>query len=97
MESMEARKVAIISGLYANTNLDGKDSPRQKMINDMEESFKQAIAELYDPTPDVDLSDNPFFEAMNVPGADIDWEKYSEENPQVDPTNLYDDLDIDQE
>lgn len=92
----------MISGLYANTNLDGKDSPRQKMIQEMEENFRTAIAELYDPTPDIDLTENPFFEPMNVPGGDIDWEKYAEENP--DPKkpgigklpNNFDDLDIDQ-
>lgn len=96
---MEARKLAIISGIYANTNLDGKASPRQKMIQDMEDSFKEAIAELYDPAPEVTLEGNPFFDAMNVPGADIDWEKYSEENPPINtPTkkNQFEDLDIDQ-
>lgn len=74
----------MITGLYANTNLDDGKDTRQTIINNMEENFKAAIENLYSPQEDVDLKDNPFFEAMNVPGSNIDWSVVEEGNPSID-------------
>lgn len=71
---MEARKLSIISGLYANSNLDDDKGTRQKIISDMEDNFRDAIKSLYEPVDEDVLADNPFFKAMNVPGGDMEWE-----------------------
>lgn len=68
VESMEARKLAMISGLYSNTNLDDDKGTRTKIIKELEEQFSEAIAELYEPSekkPDP-LEDNPFFAGLNA-------------------------------
>lgn len=75
---MEARKLAMISGLYANTNLDDGKGTRAKIIGELEEQFAEAIAELYEPTPDEPLKGNPFFEAMNVPGSELTDEQIAQ-------------------
>lgn len=97
---MEARKLAMISGLYANTNLDDGKNTRSKMINEIEEKFQDAIIELYEPQEKIDpIKDNPFFDAMNVPGSDIDWKEYAKHNPAKDRpgiAQIHIDDDIDQ-
>lgn len=100
MESMEARKLAIITGLYANTNYDDGKQTRTRAIHDMEDNFREAIISLYDPeTKEEDLDKDPFFEAIDIPGGDIDWEEYAKNNPSIkDPpmAELVPDDDIDQ-
>lgn len=67
VEAMEARKLAMISGLYANTNLDEKEGQRAKIIQDLEAKFSESVAELYEPSENQpDPFDNPLFKAMNV-------------------------------
>jgi hypothetical protein len=98
VESMESRKNAMISGLYGNSNLDDNKGTRQRIISDMENNFREAIAELYEPTAHLNLKDDPFFKAMHVPGEDIDWEKYAEDNPNPikQQVNPLDDIEVDQ-
>lgn len=87
---MEARKLAIISGLYANTNLDSKENSRAKAIKEIEDNFRQAIVELYNPSDkEENIKDNPFFEAIEVPGGDIDWTKA----PKANFTDMDEDID----
>lgn len=74
----------MITGLYANTNLDDGKDTRQTIISNMEENFRAAIESLYDPKEEKDLKDNPFFDAMNVPGSDIDWSEIEEGKPSID-------------
>lgn len=91
----------MISGLYANTNLDEKEGARQEAIQDIETRFAEAVAELYEPTEVEDGPDpikgNPFFEAMKIPGADLSenqLEAYSKRitgQPWI-PTDLSEDL-----
>lgn len=98
MESMEARKLAIISGLYSNSNLDDGKNTRQKMIGEIEENFREAIIRLYDPLEETDqIKDNPFFDAINVPGGDIDWEEFARTKSQIPEIALVQpDEDLDQ-
>lgn len=84
VDVMEARKLAMISGLYANTNLDDDKGTRSKIIGELEDQFAEAIANLYDPQPEVELKGNPFFDAMNVPGSELSDEEiasYGGANP----------------
>lgn len=95
---MEARKIAMITGFYANTNYDDTKGTRSKAIGQLEEQFSEAIAELYEPTVKIDETiDNPFFEAIKVPGEEIDKSPYARgrkyDNQPWIPTDLDEDID----
>lgn len=67
VEMMEARKLSMISGLYANTNLDEKEGARAKVIKDLEEKFAEAVAELYEPSASKpDPFEENFFKGMII-------------------------------
>lgn len=96
--AMEARKLAMISGLYGNSNLDGEGSPRAKMITEIDAQFAEAIANLYDPPTEKedDPLDTPFFKAMAVSGdltaKEVEsYEKTKRGMPWI-PTDLEEDL-----
>lgn len=66
----------LISSFYANTNYDNPEVDREKIIKDVESQFAGLIHGLYEPAikagPDMtDIKADPFFNAMNVPGAHL--------------------------
>lgn len=73
-----------ISGVFANTNLDpqkeGQESPRQKVLKDIQETYQKAVKIIYNQYSEKDSSeidwDDPFFKAMKVPS-----------NPYYKPTS----------
>lgn len=96
---MEARKLAMITGFYSNSNYDDDKGTRNKAISQLEDQFKEAIAELYEPTIKEEkdpIKGNPFFDAMNVPGEEIDQNPYAKGRKYTGqpwiPTDLEEDI-----
>ena len=40
MEALERRKLAVITGIVANTNMDGEDEKKSKLLEDLEETYR---------------------------------------------------------
>lgn len=81
----------MISGLWANTNLDDGKQTRQKALRDIEENYQTSLNLIYS-TEDKELDYeeiDPLFAAMNLD----DVESTSESLPT---TTTNDDLGIDQ-
>lgn len=94
---MENRKLAMIAGLYANTNLDGEKGQRQKIIGELEDAFAEAIANVYDPPDDEsDPFENEFFKSMKVESGitanEVAAQEKAARNQPWIPTNLEEDL-----
>jgi len=73
VERLTDVKNAMVAGLWANSNLDDGKNTRQKMLQDIEETFSSALHEIYTgrtPEVDVDLKNDPFFAAMKIPGEE---------------------------
>lgn len=69
VEELEERKLAITAALYANSNWDDKDSPRDQVIEGLEESTQDAIAKVYGMVPTIEEEfeidpNDPFWSAM---------------------------------
>lgn len=64
---------AIIAGLWANTNLDEKQGARQQALEEIQSNYDDTIEEIYTGMrrEDIDLSTDPFFAAMKVPGDEL--------------------------
>jgi basic membrane lipoprotein Med (substrate-binding protein (PBP1-ABC) superfamily) len=55
IDELRARRVAHIGALYANTNLDGQESPRAQIVSDVENAYEELIANTWNGTiPGVD-------------------------------------------
>ena len=65
----EARDVknAMISGLWSNSNYDDNKNTRKKAIQDIEESYQNAVNIIYNGEEAYEINlDQPFFKAMNL-------------------------------
>ncbi len=87
-------KNAMISGLWANTNLDDGKQTRQNLLREIEESYQNSISLIYsrqDAEIDYELESDPLFSAMNLDEVS-DSEKFV---PEPTTQNLPD-FDVDQ-
>lgn len=75
VESIEKVKYAMISGVWANTNLDDEkagENKRQRLLEEIEDNYNTALKDLYNADKErkveseIDWSD-PFFAAMKGP------------------------------
>lgn len=46
-EDLERYRLAITGGVWANSNYDGKDSPRGKILEDMDMHIKNTVDKIY--------------------------------------------------
>lgn len=77
-----ATKDAIVSGIWANTNLD-HENQRKSVLEDIDRGFDLAIKSIYGEKVEEEIDmNNPFFAAMQVP--EIDQEITTQEVEQVD-------------
>jgi hypothetical protein len=97
-ERVEAVRLALVTGLWANSNYDGDGkgaNPRDVALQEIEDMAATALATLYgSPTQDglkkdIDKSD-PFFAAMKVPGLPEEF------TPQMEEEATKREYDIDQ-
>lgn len=66
VESLEARKLAMLSGLHGNSNMSGDDLG--KAVEQLEESFKTATNAIYGLVDEEEIDQsNPFFGQIKVP------------------------------
>jgi hypothetical protein len=69
IEDASQIKAAMISGLWANTNLDDGKDTRQKALTDIEESFQRAVNYIYNGTTEEEeyrkMLEEPFFAAID--------------------------------
>lgn len=93
-ERVEATRLALVTGLWANSNFDGdgKSEPRTKALQDIEESSAAALKAIYAPAGsklrnEIDKSD-PFFAAMNVPEAPKEITPQDERRFEQEGVNL---------
>jgi hypothetical protein len=49
-DELRDRRVAHIGALYANTNLDGTESPRAQIVSDVENAYEELIAHTWNGT-----------------------------------------------
>lgn len=49
-DELRARRIAHIAALHANSNLDGEDSPRAKIVGEIELAYEQLIADAWNGT-----------------------------------------------
>lgn len=85
IEKITRLKEAMITGVWANSNYDaakkGQESPRSRILADIDERFDKAIAMIDGKTEDeysgFDRED-PFFSAMDVPQI-----SYGEDGPEI--------------
>jgi hypothetical protein len=72
IDGLEARRNAIIAGLYGNGNMENE--ALKKSLDEIENNFQHAIEVIYGEEEDSDLDqeikDSPFFSAMKVPTID---------------------------
>ena len=73
-ERVEATRLALVQGLWANSNYDqaeeGKEAPRASAIAQVEEDARQALIEIYEPERVLESQidpEHPFWAAMKVP------------------------------
>ena len=59
----------MISGLWGNSNWDDDKQTRKKALLEIEESFKEAIINVYNKEriKEISFMDDPFYAAMKVP------------------------------
>lgn len=87
VEAIEQMKLAMVSGIWANTNLDDEKSgenKRGRLLEEVEHNHEVAVKSVYSSIEekkaesDIDWS-NPFFSAMKVPGGP------EEDSPEAPP------------
>jgi len=67
---MRARRDAIVSGAWGNSNLDQEEGQRMKLISAIDDAYEDAVMTIYGGVPaerEVDLKEDPFFSAMKLP------------------------------
>jgi hypothetical protein len=69
---LNARRNAVVAGVYANTNMDsqkeGQEPPRKQMLEQVDASFDAVLAAIYGvKQAEVKLDEDPFFAAMKLP------------------------------
>jgi hypothetical protein len=76
------RHIAMITGLWANSNYDtqkeGEPAPRIEALQTLERQLMEAVDEIYsgrkrvEKGSDIDIKNDPFFRAMRIPTLPID-------------------------
>lgn len=69
LEEAFAVKLAMISGLWGNSNFDDDKNTRQKALLEIDESYHNAVLEVYNGkvADEIDFKTDPFFAAMKLP------------------------------
>jgi hypothetical protein len=75
---MTRRKEGLILAIWANSNYDGQEVDRGKIVESLEDHFRTAIAELYRRPGEKSewelekemMANNPFYSAMNSLAAE---------------------------
>jgi hypothetical protein len=61
----------MISGLWSNSNWDDEKQTRRRALLEIEESFKEAVINVYNKrVKEISFKDDPFFAAMKLPDID---------------------------
>lgn len=69
VESAEATKNAMVSGLWGNSNFDDDKNTRKKALIEIENSYNEAVLNVYNKKKqvEIDFKEDPFFAAMKIP------------------------------
>lgn len=83
-------RVAYISGMIANTNLDDGKQTKARMLENIDIDYQNVLRSIYNIIigDEIDFDQDPLFKAMKIPGKDIQPEATvpdrTSENPDID-------------
>ena len=104
-EKASEERIAYISGLVANTNLDDGKGSKRNTLENVDNTYYETLKSIYNiekKEKEVDFENDPFFKAMKIPGKDIpvvdehDNIIESTARPEIKPHDHNLDIDIDQ-
>lgn len=67
IERLTMEKMAMISGMWSNSNLDDGKNTRQQALREIEDNYQMQLLSVYnEEEAEDDVFEHPFFQAMNL-------------------------------
>lgn len=71
VDRLTHEKVAMISGMWSNSNLDDGKNTREQALKDIEDNYQLQLLSVYTEgksEDEIEFDNHPFFSAMNLDG-----------------------------